>query len=126
MRSWRLPRFSPGSAFVEGRDRTTQSLERSLAPSVQERCEIPIREKNPSPRLGRPSQGLIILGTRGQSRNCRGRFPSHIEGNILIGECLEGCLRYVMFARPKYPPRKATNQEREGSLLRLPVIERDG
>jgi hypothetical protein len=31
-----------------------------------------------------------------------------------------------MLARPKYPPRKAANQESERSLLRLSVIERDG
>ena len=44
----------------------------------------------------------------------------------MIGECLEGCLGYEMLARPKYPPRKATNQESKRSLLRRSVIERDG
>jgi hypothetical protein len=55
-----------------------------------------------------------------------GRHPPHVEGNILIGERLEGCLGHEMLARPKYPPREATNQESERSLFRLSVIERDG
>jgi hypothetical protein len=53
-------------------------------------------------------------------------IPSHVERNILVGERLQGGFWHETLARPKNPPREATNQESERSLLGLSVIERDG